>query len=318
MAVQHNDGTLTRSEKVVLGADIGASHSRAWLVAGAEVLAAAEAGSASVAAEGAEAALSALDDLLGQLPIDRHQPLDAICVGAAGMASEEVLSVFEGRLARFTRGGPVLVVADGYLVLPAAGLAEGVGVICGTGTTAVASQGDRVSRVGGWGYLLGDDGSGYWFVRRAIRALLDRSDRRRQLGALGADLLRAVGVDGADDLKDLVFQDPRPGRWAAYAPAVLQSSDPEVACMLAEAASALDQLVDAAMESVGGRPGLPIVLAGGMTKDPRFRSAVTEQMGRARPDSTVSILQAPPVTGAVRLAQLAIAGPVLGGVRRLR
>ena len=302
----------------VLGIDIGASHSRARLVVGPDVVAEALASSASVAAEGAQTAIAALDELLGQLPLDERHPLDAVCVGAAGTVREDVLDLFEARLARFTTGGRVLIVGDGYLVLPAADLLEGVGVICGTGTVAVACLGDRVTRSGGWGYLLGDEGSGYWMVRSAIRALLDRRDRARPLGPLGADLLEAVGVARVEELLDQVYEDPRPGRWAAYAPAVLHSSDPVSVRFVEEAADALDRLVDAALDALDQPPGLPIVLAGGLTGDPAFREAVTGFLRRARPASVVSVLEEPPIVGAVRLAQMASVGTVLGGARRLR
>ena len=89
----------------VLGIDIGASHSRARLVVGPDVVAEALANSASVAAEGAQTAIAALDELLGQLPLDERHPLDAVCVGAAGTVREDVLDLFEARLARFTTGG---------------------------------------------------------------------------------------------------------------------------------------------------------------------------------------------------------------------
>jgi glucosamine kinase len=304
--------------RTVLGIDIGATHSRARLVAGRDVVGEASARSASVAAEGAEAAIAALDDLLAQLRLHERDPIDAVCVGAAGTVSAGILDLFEARLATFTTDGLVLMVGDGYLVLPAADLVDGVGVICGTGTVAVACLGDRVVRAGGWGYLLGDEGSGYWVVRCAIRALLDRNDRRRPLGALGADLLEAVGVTGVGELMSLVYRDPRPGRWAAYAPVVLHSSDDLVPGVVEEAAAALDRLIDAALDALGQPPALPIVLAGGLTGDPRFQSAVTDYLRRARPASVVSVLEQPPVAGAVRLAQRALAGAVPGGGRRLR
>jgi glucosamine kinase len=302
----------------VLGIDIGATHSRARLVDGREVVAEARSGSASVAAEGAEAAVAAFDDLLGRLPLGPSHPLDAACVGAAGTASDEVLDLFEARLAGFTASGRVLIVGDGYLVLPAAGLADGVGVICGTGTVAVGCVGERVVRSGGWGYLLGDDGSGYWLVRSAVRALLDRQDRARPLGALGADLLQAVGLSSVDELMRQVYRDPRPGRWAAYAPVVLRSSDEAAHRIVEEAGPALDRFIDAALDALGHPTGLPIVLAGGLTGDPGFRAAVTGYLRQTRPMSEVSILEEPPVVGAVRLAQRAYAGTVFGGARRLR
>jgi glucosamine kinase len=301
----------------VLGIDIGGTHSRARLVTGRDVVAEASASSASVAAEGPEAAMAALDHLLAQLHLDVRHPIDAVCVGAAGTMRPELLDLFEARLTRFTADGLVLIVGDGYLVLPAADVVDGVGVICGTGTVAVACLGDLVVRSGGWGFLLGDEGGGYWIVRSAIRALLDRYDRARPPGALGADLLGAVGVANALELLSQVYRDPRPGKWAAYAPVVLCSSDDLVLGIVAEAAAALDRLVDSALDALGQPGGLPIVMAGGLTEDLRFRAEVTAFLRRARPASKVTVLEEPPVVGAVRLAQRALGGTILGGARRL-
>src|ERR1700733_13536277 len=227
----------------VLGLDIGATHSRARLVEGREVIAEARDVSASIAAEGAEAAVATLDNLLSQLPLDEGFTVDAVCAGAAGLVSKTTVELFEKRLSRFTKGGLVLIVADGYLVLPAANLVEGVGVVCGTGTVAMGQIGGRRVPAGGWGYLVGDDGSGYWVVREAIRSLLDRQDRGRPLGVLGAELLRAVNAASIEELRDLVYADPRPGKWAAFAPVVLSSSDPLSSIIIASAARSLDRLI---------------------------------------------------------------------------
>jgi glucosamine kinase len=287
----------------VLGVDIGGTKSRARLVVGEEVVAEALSASASVAAEGPEAALAALDDLLGRVPLPSSRPLDAVCAGVAGMLRGRSLGLFTARLGALAAGGPVLVVGDGALVLPAAGFSEGVGIICGTGTVAFARHDGRQVTAGGWGYLLGDDGSGYWVFRRALRSVLDRCDRGRPLGPLGDALLEAVGARELDDLRAAVYGDPRPGRWAALAPAVLGSGDPEVANFLTEGAQGIGDLVDASLEALGRPAGLPIVLAGGMTSEPRFNSAVTTLLLRRWPDSPVSQLGPPPVVGAVRLAQ---------------
>ena len=294
----------------VLGIDIGATHSRARLVAGAKVVAEATAGSASVAAEGLAGALAALDELLAQLPLDERRPLDAICVGAAGITRRVAASLIEERLAPFAAEGRVFIVGDVSLVLPAAGLDEGIGVICGTGTVAVGRQDGRAARAGGWGYLLADEGSGYWLVCRAVRAVLDRRDRGRPLGPLGSELLHAARMPCLADLIGQFYEDARPGRWASYAPVVLGSPDPAAAAIIEEAARALHWLVDAVLERLGHPSGLPIVLAGGLMTSERFRSAVTGELRRAKPSSAVKVLHQPPVAGAVRLAQRASAGLV--------
>ncbi|MGH9107491.1 MAG: hypothetical protein ACRDZX_17015, partial [Acidimicrobiales bacterium] len=159
---------------------------------------------------------------------------------------------------------------------------------------------------------------GYGVVRSAMRALLDRRDRGKPLGALGPELLQAVGMSGLDNLADEIYKHPHPGRWAAYAPVVLGSNDPVSTVILDETARALGYLVDAALEKLSGPPDPPIVLAGGMTEGRLFRSGVTSFFRRTRPASAVSFLQEPPVAGAVELARRALAGPLFGGAKRLR
>jgi N-acetylglucosamine kinase-like BadF-type ATPase len=287
----------------VLGIDIGGTRSRARLVVEAEVIAETEARSASLAAEGPGAALDALDELVTGLPLASWCPIDVVCVGAAGMLGEKAQQLFSDRLGKLTMSPTVLVVSDAALVLPAADLCDGIGIVCGTGTAAFGRLGERTCLGGGWGYLLGDDGGGHGLVRSAIRVVLGRDDRGRPLGPLGDDLLEATGTASPLDLRNAFYVGHRPGKWAALAPVVLGSRDEAVSALLEEAARALDDMAGAVLEKLGQSGELPIVVAGGLTEHPRFQSDVLGYMRRARPGCSVTILQEPPVAGAVRLAQ---------------
>ena len=295
----------------ILGIDIGATNSRGRVTVGLAVIAEAAVGSASVTAQGLDAALTSLDDLLGRLGVEGSPPFDAVCLGAAGMR-EDAERLFINRLVGLTNDGLVIVVEDGELVLPAAGIQDGVGLIAGTGSVALGRYGERRAKAGGWGYLLADEGSGYWLVRRAVRALLERRDRSRPLGDLGSAVLAAAGVGSVEELADQAYDDRRPGTWAALAPNILGSQDPIVPTLIREAAAALDALVDATLEALGRPDRLPIVLSGGLSHHPRFREEVISYLRETRPSGAVSVLQVPPVAGAVRLAQEAARARVVG------
>lgn len=291
----------------MLGLDIGGSTTRARLVADGAVVAEATAGSASVTAAGPAQAAVALADVLGQLPVTAGS-LDAVCAGAAGaLTAAETHDFLHATLAPLTARGRVLVVDDASLILPAAGLTDGIAVVCGTGSIAAGRWQGRAGRAGGWGYLLGDEGSGYWIVRTAIRALLTRRFRGEPAGALGACLLDAAGVGDLDELRAAFHRTPAPRSWARLAPAVLDCADPEAASVTGQAASALAELAVQLAWQLGAPADLPVVLAGGLMQHAGLRAAALEAVTRARPEAVVRVLDVPPVTGAVRLA-LAAAG----------
>lgn len=291
---------------VVVGLDIGGTHSRARLARNGDTVADADAGSASLTAVGPQRAKTALADLVARLGLAEQQPLDAICVGSAGSGSAEARDFLMKSLAPLTRSGTVLVVNDARLALPAAGLDEGIALIGGTGSTALGVAADREVQVGGWGYLLGDEGSGYWTVRAAVRELADREDRGADLGELGRRLLHASGAHDVPDLVQRFYDHPNPDGWGRHVREVLDSEDPAAELILTKAADELATLVGTAARRLNGPADLAVVLAGGLlTGYAPLAQAVHERVHAALPAADVSMLTEPPVAGAVRLAEAA-------------
>ena len=82
----------------------------------------------------------------------------------------------------------------------------GVVVIAGTGSIAYGrNERNQAARAGGWGYMLGDEGSGYWIGRAALRAVLREADRRGPATQLTGLLLNYYGVARAQDLIHQVY-----------------------------------------------------------------------------------------------------------------
>lgn len=292
----------------VLGLDIGGTGSRAQLCLDEDLIAESNAASASVVAVGSASASAALTSLLGQLPLDRGPRLDAVCVGSAGASVPGTKEFLTEHLSPLTRSGQVIIVKDAMLILPAAGLGAGIALIGGTGSVAFGSYQGRHVQSGGWGYLLGDEGSGYWMVRTAVRMLLDRRDRGAPLGELGERLLAATGADHIGALHEQFYARTHPRYWASYAPLVLDSADPAAATITAAAAAALASLAVSAAERLGAPQSLPVVLSGGLFRHANLESAVRGAIEERRPGTDVRTLTRQAVTGAVRLA-LAAARP---------
>ena len=282
----------------VVGLDIGGSGARGRLVVDGSVAAEASAGSASPAAAGLDGAEANLRSLLGSLRRAHPGAIDAVCAGAAGSGAAPTRAWLTRRLADLTGATRVSVVDDGELVLPAAGYAMGIAIVCGTGSIVHGRGPGGSARAGGWGWLLGDEGGGYALVRGALRTLLARRDAGEPAGPLGDAL---IGEETLDRLLADFYADPRPERWAARAPAVLACADAAVAELVGAGA----RTVVAAAAPLARRVGLeraPVVLAGGLTPQSTVRAALESALAAALPEWPIELLREPPVAGAVALA----------------
>ncbi|HEY2111576.1 MAG TPA: BadF/BadG/BcrA/BcrD ATPase family protein, partial [Dongiaceae bacterium] len=97
--------------------------------------------------------------------------LAALVVGAHGCDTDEQCREFQTSLARHLPGS-VQVVNDAELMGPAAGFFGGISVVAGTGSIAVARTPEgRMLVAGGWGWILGDEGSAPALVRDAAKAI---------------------------------------------------------------------------------------------------------------------------------------------------
>lgn len=221
---------------------------------------------------------------------------DACCAGAAGAEVPEGRARLEALLRALLPGARLSVVHDSRLVLAAAGIDSGIALIAGTGSVAYgrAPDGREVQR-GGWGWTLGDEGSGVWMTREAARVVLARMDAGADLGALGQSLVDAVGARDARTMSLALLERREPSEWASLSSAVFETADRDEGArdIIRRGARELARLV----EEVGVDG--PVVLAGGLLlNEPRLEAAVREEVGRE-----CVRLEQPPVEGAVRLAQ---------------
>ena len=226
---------------------------------------------------------------------------DACCAGAAGAEVPSGRAQLESLLQRLLPESRVCVVHDSRLVLAAAGLDAGIALIAGTGSVAYGRAPDgREVQVGGWGWMLGDEGSGVWITREAARLVLARMDAGADRGVLGDRLVGATGVGDTRELTPALLAMHEPREWAALASVVFETANDDVRSrfIIDRGGDKLARLVLQVEGALGLRA--PVVLAGGLLlNEPLLQDAVRTNL----PGREFVLLEQPPVVGAVRLAE---------------
>ena len=180
-------------------------------------------------------------------------------------------------------------------------------IISGTGS-CVYGRGPtgNTAKVGGWGHLLGDRGSGYDIVLSALREILRRFDQTGVWPPLGARFLRVLLLNEPNDLVTWIRQ-ARKDEVAALAVEVFAAASTKDRLAVRSVRKAAESLVEDAVCCAGRltKPGAPVefVLVGGvLLKQPSFARSVARQLHRDWKPSTVRPLGRAGAWGAVALA----------------
>lgn len=188
----------------VIGVDAGGTRTRAVAVArDGTVLGRGSSGGANPNAYPPKVAVARVEEAIRQALGDLDAcAADACAIGMAGnskLTDPAVSVLFDAAWAGLglTR---VVVLSDAEAAFASATSArDGTVLVAGTGSIAGRIRNHRmVATVGGYGWLLGDEGSAFWLGREAVRWTLDELSRDVPLGALSTKVLDEAGVDPAD------------------------------------------------------------------------------------------------------------------------
>lgn len=217
-------GTTVPSHDVVIGLDIGGTKTRGVRFERGVPVADESVGSSNVQNVSREEAASHLAELFAKIG---QGPVSYVYAGAGGIDTDEDAAALAALIEPHVPGARITVVHDSRLLLAAGGASSGVAVIAGTGSAAWGRNGrGEEARAGGWGYLLGDEGSGYWLGREAVRHSLRRMNQGLEPDQLTRALLESCGVDDPNKLIAL-FHSSSTGRryWAQQARLVVEAAD---------------------------------------------------------------------------------------------
>lgn len=181
---------------------------------------------------------------------------------------------------------------------------HGVVVAAGTGSVAYGCNeaGERM-RMGGWGYLLGDEGSGYWIGREALRSVTYEHDRLTAWpSTLPQRVLDHLGLARADDLIAWRYQYAEARDVAALAPLVMQAAaaeDSMALSILETGTGHLARYVRTIRDTLRLPPETVVFGGSLLTADTLYRAMLIQQLGIQPEPSRYSS-----VVGAALLAKL--------------
>ena len=295
----------------VLGIDAGGTKTVCLLAdEQGHVVAQARGGGANLQAVGELEVEKVLHDVMEEALGDRDIVPAAICLGIAGVDRPTDGAIVRGIMKRIGYKARVLIVNDALVALEAGAPGEaGVVIISGTGSIAYGrNAAGEAARAGGWGYVLGDEGSGYWIGRAALRAVLREADRRGPRTALTPMLLKHFGVSRSQELIYEVYhanlKASAIGALATSVQAAFSEGDQAAIGILRGAADELESsaLSVARRLDLVGQP-FSFILSGGIFRAvPWLHQELVRRLPVAAPNSIAILLEREPAEGAVALA----------------
>jgi glucosamine kinase len=291
---------------IVVGIDAGASKTRAFAVdpAGTVVGRGAGGGGNLLTSPDPQGAIAAaLAEALG------GRAADAVVLSCAGGDRETERTRGHEILTQLAPPGAKLLVTHDAIAALYAGNPTGCGVVLIAGTGSIAygrNEEGEEDRAGGWGYLIGDEGSAVWCGLEALRAISHSVDGRGAPTRMTALLFQQLGVGQFSDVLPFVYGRPHPAPAIGAATRALASASAEGDAManaiLQRGANALARAATVVALTLG-LPGGPVYLAGGAFENlPLLQRLVQLDLLGLLPQAAVEPVHEEPAMGAARLA----------------
>ncbi|MDJ0556657.1 MAG: BadF/BadG/BcrA/BcrD ATPase family protein [Microcoleaceae cyanobacterium MO_207.B10] len=205
----------------VLGIDGGGTKTEAVLMdENYQIIGSGKSGASNYQSIGIEAAKKSIQTAITEAVTNSKsdKPISAICLGLAGVGRPKDFQVVQTFLGEIITNTPfitwnlqpnnIVICSDSAIALVGGiGHPVGVVVIAGTGSQVFGQNSQGLTkRVGGWGYLLGDEGSGYNIAIQGLKAALKADDGREPPTTLIADFQKYLGLTNIEGLIEVVYR----------------------------------------------------------------------------------------------------------------
>lgn len=211
---------------------------------------------------------------------------------------------------RKTNVGKVVIESDGRIALEGALKGRpGIILIAGTGSFSLAKDHKGgIHRAGGWGRVVGDEGSGLVIGRDGLNAVAKHIDGRGKATMLTRLVDEKLGLSNQEKIINAVYRENFDV--ATVAPLVIEAAeakDVECARILNKATFELAEhvrtLVNKIEESSHGRSKIALAFIGSLiSHDNIYQKILTQKITFSLPQVTVIVPEAPPAYGAVLLS----------------
>lgn len=238
---------------------------------------------------------------------------EAICLGNAGADRAEEKLLLHNVLESCGISGKIVITNDAETALVAgSGKREGVVIISGTGSLAygINSLGEK-TRAGGWGHILGDEGSGYDIGIRAIKAAMRSYDGREHSTILLPEILKELDLERPEQLLGFVYQQAGKQDIAALTKVVnkaFQEFDSKAEEILLHAANELTAMADIVIRKLNFKgQEFTLVCAGSILQHiPYIYSHFEHQIKEMHPFANIMIPSRDAAYGAATIALLSL------------
>ncbi len=231
---------------------------------------------------------AAVQEALAAAGVDASS-VGAVCAGLAGASRPRDRQTMQKALREIVPAARIRVEIDAFIAL--AGATEcrpGVIVISGTGSVAfgVNSAGET-ARSGGWGFVAGDEGSGFDIGRKGIAEALRHYDGRAGITTIAEKLMREMYLESLEEMIPILYSGPfSPAKIASLFPLILEAAregDQAADRLIREAAGELSRMAAAVVRRLKMEEHCLVATSGGVFRSDQVRGPFAEHLRRAIP-----------------------------------
>ena len=233
------------------------------------------------------------------------EPSEVQCIGAGMAGADQAAEWLKKEFVSLFPKSRITVAPDYEIALNGAhGRRYGILILSGTGSSACGINGLGESvRSGGWGYLIGDEGGGYWLGLQTLKAVAKVTDGFEEKTGLYQKIFHHLKISHPDDLISWTYNPVTTNRKIAQISElvieVAASGDPVATKIVESAAEHLFQLYQNLVERLNFIDP-PVMFAGGLlTSETILQKLLIKKIGL----NYVPIPKYSPVAGAALMAQ---------------